>query len=171
MIEVKALSVKIGDDDKFILLKSELDENFTNENLFHFVGDWACGNARALCDLVADNKIIEVTTPAGKYLEMDVAKIGNKTTGYRHALLVGYDCEKSLDYVFGFSCEEDANTAYRLVERCFELAHADEDADENERQDAYDNARHVYDAAIANGCSEQDARAKASRVLDEQLKK
>ena len=35
--------------------------------------------------------------------------------------------------------------------------------------DAYDDARHVYKWAIANGLSDEVAREKASRVLDERL--
>lgn len=175
MVDVKAVSVTIDGDDNFILLKSELDDNFTDENLFHFSDSWGFGNACKLCTLVVNDEIIEITTPVDKYLEVDVAKIGD-----HHVLLVCIDYEKSLHYVFGFSSEKDAWTARRLVDRCFELAHADESEDsadeiaehysEDRIQDAYDDARHVYEAAIEHGCSEQDAREKASRVLETQLK-
>ena len=120
MVDVKAVSVTIDGDDNFILLKSELDDNFTDENLFHFSDLWGFDNACKLCALVANDEIIEITTPVNKYLEVDVAKIGDQ-----HVLLVCIDYEKSLHYVCGFSSEKDAWTARRLVDRCFELAHAD----------------------------------------------
>lgn len=133
MVKVKNLSVTIDGDGKFILLKSELDENFAAENLFHFADMWSCQNADNVCDLLAEGDVVEIHTPAGKRFEIDAATIGNETCGCRYVLIVCVDYEKSLHKVFGFSSEKDANTAYKMTQRYFELAHADEDADECKR--------------------------------------
>lgn len=102
------------------------------------------------------------------------------------SMMAGEQCFENSDWFFAIVFKEkdssrcylftffnDAETALALVTRFWEFAYADEIAEHNREvktQDATDAARHVYEAAIEHGCSEQDARAKASRVLDEQLK-
>ena len=128
MVNVERIKVTINGDNNFVLLKSECDENVDDENLFHYSDSWSFGNAQELCDLIADEEVAEILTPSGSYLEIDVAKIGTEKTGYRHAVIACVNYENSLHCVFGFSSENDANTAHKMAQRYYELAHADEDA-------------------------------------------
>ena len=60
----------------------------------------------------------------------------------------------------------DTDETIQLIEERFD---ANENFIEWVVMDAYDDARRVYNRAIANGLSEDDAIAKASAFLDEKL--
>ena len=135
------------------------NDDIAADEIFAFSDELACATATEICEELAEDS----------YTDNDIC---DGTIGNTPCLFLfeeGYTSNTAK--FFYFENERDLRTAYEMANRYMELKDDDgeDDEDENARQDAYDDARHVYEAAIEKGCSEQDARAKASRVLDEQL--
>lgn len=116
------------DDERenFIVLENNTADDYGFLRLFHFTDDFSCEDALSLCDLVANGKINICENATGSFLDIDVATINEKY----HVVLACVDYGKSLHKVFGFDCKADAQTAYNLAQRYFELLQEAEDADE-----------------------------------------
>ena len=71
--------------------------------------------------------------------------------------------------IIGEWLEDLSNVDNPTTRILLKLANDGAMVDENERQEAYDDARHAYDDAIEKGRSEQSARDLASRILNVQL--
>jgi len=136
------------------------DDDIDDDEIFAFSDEAVFSTASDICDaLVTDNEIC-------------AGYIGNAP-----CLFLFEDCTSNTAKVFYFKNDSDLCTACEMANRYLEMKdsededgeNADEIDSENQRQDAYDDARHVYEAAIEKGYSEKEAREKASRILDAQL--
>lgn len=105
------------DGDYYVVLNA-VDAQDTNvADIFHFASQTACENALRMCDVMS-----------GDAANMQLLT-GNFDDGFALAFK---EIDSSRAFVFGFTNEQDLNTAQQMAIRHWELAHGEEIADDDE---------------------------------------